>query len=263
MPDPADFDNQEKWMNACVPVMVGEGKPQEQAVAACSSMWMMKDDAQKYRMSLIAVKAVGNWELDVTPVPFHSRDSDRQWFDEQTDIMNEVFQTPVVLYQHGVKQGARGLQDKPIILGKTQAGTLRKQHDGWHIRTVLDPNNPHSKEVMDAARKGNVAVSSDSITHLARLDIGGRFIQYEKTRPGRIAVWPLAGFSLWEKGNGNFQPANHMAVAQPTIKAIYREAGLAFPKVNSDTTGDAEAELVRRRAEIRAKAIQILEKTKS
>jgi len=76
-------------------------------------------------------------------------------------------------------------------------------------------------------------------------------IPYEKNKPGRIAVWPLAGFSLWEKGNGNFQPANHSAIALPAMKAIYRDAGLPFPVITPDDVLP-EANLAAKRARVKA-----------
>ncbi len=264
MPDVNEYDNDSEWMKVCVPQMVGEGKDQDQAVAACMNMWSMKADAQKYRQSLLSVKAVGDWELDVTPVPFNSRDSDRQWFDASTDIMHEVFSAPLVMYQHGRKQRQAGaVDDKPVVIGKTKAGSLEKQADGWHVRTVLDQSKPQSKDVMDAAWKGQVAVSSDSISHLARLDVGGKYIQYEKNRPGRIAVWPLAGYSLWEKVTGNAMPANQLAVALPAMKAIYREAGLPFPELQEDALGVSNyAEIAAKRAKVQMDANRILDKIK-
>jgi hypothetical protein len=213
----------------------------------------------------LAVKAVGDWELDVLPVPFVSRDSDNQWFDDRTDIMPDAFQTPLVVYQHGIAQGAKALDEKPVIVGKSVAGTLTKKLDGWHIRVILDKSINQAKDIMDAARKGMVAVSSGSIAHLARLDIGGKLIQYEKSRPGRIAVWALAEISLWEKGNGNVQPANQFAVALPAMKAMYRDAGIPFPE-KIDAHGGADAEEVRRRAkvkQIQAKAKQTLQQIRN
>jgi hypothetical protein len=207
-----------------------------------------------------AVKAVGEWELDVLVIPFGSRDSDGQWFDANTDIKEDAYSTPLAIYHHGIKQGARGLEENPIVIGSTLPGSLKKQMDGWHLRLLLNKALQQAKDVMQAAYKKMVAVSSDSISHLARLEIGGKLIQYEKNKPGRIAVWPLAGYSLWELGNGNFRPANHRAIALPAMKAMYRQAGLPFP--NLDTHGVAEAKMVRRRAEVKAKAIQILEKIK-
>lgn len=206
----------------------------------------------------IAIKAVGDWELDVLAIPFGSKDSDGQWFDENTDIMDEAFTTPLVIYQHGVKQGARQFEGKPVVLGSSVQGSLEKRADGWHVRVILNRALKQAKDIMEAAWKGLVAVSSDSISHLARLDTGTKIIPYEKNRPGRITVWPLAGFSLWEKGNGNFQPANHSAIAMPAMKAIYREAGLAFPEIKSDDVLP-EAEQAAKRARIQG----IIEKSKS
>jgi hypothetical protein len=147
--------------------------------------------------------------------------------------MHEAFSTPLVVYQHGVEQGARSLQEKLIIVGKTLAGTLIKQADGWHIRAILNQAIGSAKLLMDAARQGLVNVSSGSISHLARLDIGNKIIPYEKNRPGRIATWPFAEISLWEQGGGNMQPANRFAVAMPVMKAIYKDAGLVFPNVDN------------------------------
>ena len=253
MPDPNEFYDEAEWMKVCVPKMIDEGNDQEQAVAVCTSMWADKGDAAKYRALTCAVKAVGNWELDITATPFNSRDSDGQWFDNKTDIMESAFTTPVLLYQHGIKQGAKGLQDHPIVIGRTVPGSLIKQSDGWHLRGILDQAKENAKDIMDAAIKRKVAVSSDSILHLARLEVGGKYIQYEKNKPGRIAVWPLAGVSLWEKGGGNFQPANQLAMALPAMKAIYRVAGLPFPDV-IDTHGVTNGVTVHRtaRTEMRA-----------
>lgn len=213
--------------------------------------------AAKY-YELTAVKAVGDWELDVLAIPFGGTDSDGQYFDADTDIMADSFSTPLGFYQHGIKQGAKEIDERPIIVAKPVAGSLEKKFDGWHIRYILDKTVKVAKDIMEAARKGLVAVSSDSIAHLARLDIGGKLIQYEKDRPGRIAVWPLAGVSMWEMGNGNFKPASRSTYALPAMKAIYRDAGIQFPEVETDTTGDAQAkQKAQRRAEV-IKQSQIL-----
>ena len=196
----------------------------------------------------ITAKTVGDWELDVLAIPFGSRDSDGQWFDDRTDIMHEAFTTPLVVYQHGVKQGAQALDEKPVVLGKAIPGSLEKRVDGWHIRVLLDKAVSYAKGIMEAAKQGLVAVSSGSISHLARLDIGGKLIQYEKNRPGRIAVWALGEISLWEKGNGNLSPANQFAVALPVMKAMYRDAGILFPEI--DTHGAADDQELKRRAKV-------------
>lgn len=199
----------------------------------------------------IAIKAIGDWELDVLATPFGSRDSDGQWFDDRTEVMHDAFTTPLVVYQHGVAQGAKGIDEKPVVVGRAVAGSLEKRLDGWHVRVMLDKTIEAARRIMEAARKGLVAVSSGSIAHLARLDVGGKLIQYEKSRPGRIAVWPLAEISLWEKGNGNVEPANQFAIALPAMKAMYKGAGLRFPDIENDTNGAPDAEEVKRRARVK------------
>jgi HK97 family phage major capsid protein len=175
-----------------------------------------------------AIKAVGDWELDVNAIPF-SKDVDGQWFDPDTDVMPDQFQTPAIIYQHSISDGAKGIEPRPVVIGKAVAGSLTRQADGWHIRVILDKANALAKRVMDAAKRGMVAVSSGTIDHLARLDIGGKLIPYDKAQPGRIAVWPFGELSLWDMGGGNLRPANHQAYALPAMKALYDDAGLTFP----------------------------------
>jgi len=260
MPEPGMDEEKSDFMKRCIPMVLEDGTAadNDQAVAICMSKWEHRNDAPaKFweRVPVIiynaSVKAVGAWKLDVTAVPFNSRDSDGQWFDSRTNIMEEAFTTPLALYQHGVKQGGKSLDDRPVVIGKTVPGSLTKKANGWHLMVILDQALKLAQNVMDAAMKGQVAVSSDSVSHLARLDVGGKLIGYEKNRPGRIAVWPLAGVSLWEKGNGNLEPANHMAIALPAMKAIYRKAGLPFPVIpGADAYGVSEAAQAARRAEI-------------
>lgn len=247
-------------MAVCVPKMMDEGKPQDQATAACMNMWQMKMDAAKFHALSSAVKAVGDWELDVLAIPFYGTDADKQYFDDNTDIMPEAFQTPLIVYQHGIEQGAKNVQAKPLVIGKAVQGTLKKEADGWHIRVILDKAIKQAKDIMDAAYKGLVAVSTGSINHLARLDVGGKLMQYEKNRPGRIAVWALGEISLWELGNGNFKPASRFATALPVMKAIYRDAGLVFPEIKDTTGASPEAEKAAKRAEIVNRAKKILAK---
>lgn len=213
-----------------------------------------------------AVKAIGDWELDVLAIPFNAPDSDGQWFDENTQVMEDHYQTPPGFYQHGVKQGAKGLQEKVVVIGKTIFGTLKKMIDGWHLRMQLDPTRPESASVMQAAKDGRVAVSSDSISHLARLEVNGKTIPYEKNRKGRISVWALAGVSLWELGNGNFLPASKRTYAIPAMKAIYREAGIPFPESIQPTDGglpEASTDAAKRaRREVIEQADEILKRTR-
>jgi len=230
----------------------------DQVTYADRSQWVKSMSVETW----VAVKALASGELDVLAMPFVGKDSDGQWFDADTEIMPGDFSTPLPIYQHGIQQGMKGYQGKIEILGKTVPGSLTKQSDGWHIRVVLDMANKLARGVWEAAKKGLVAVSSGSVAHLARLEIGGKYVPYEKDKPGRIAVWPLAEISLWEKGNGNAQPASRFATALPVVKAIYRDAGVKFPEINDAALSQAEQAAKLARRKIVQDAINYLNKAK-
>lgn len=204
----------------------------------------------KFSLKWMAVKVAGDWELDVTAAPFNKPDSDEQTFDEGTDFMLEVFTNPVIIYHHGIEPGKKAIQNKPTIIGKSVG--IRKEADGIHIRVLLDKSIEWARRVWEAAKKGLAVASSDSISHLARLQVGNKTMMYDKGRAGRISVWPLAGVSLWDRVETNFQPASQYAIALPSMKAIYREAGVPFPVVLNDTQGDlSEAQNAAKRARVK------------
>lgn len=213
----------------------------EKALAYQRALYANVEDAAMKYYQLVGVKTLGDWEIDILALPFGVRDSDGQFFDTDTDIMLDNFSSPAILYHHGVMPGRKELQDRPVVIGK--AVSMEKRSDGWHIRALLDKAQEFARRVWEAAKNGLAVASSDSIAHLARLDVGdGRRIMYEKNRPGRIAVWPLAGVSLWDMVEGNYKPASNRAVALPAMKAIYREAGIDFPEIEDDTNGAAQAD---------------------
>lgn len=257
MPNPSDYDNMDDFMGACVPMRVQEGDEQDQAVAVCMSMWSEKMSA-KYKQPAFwsAVKAVGDWELDINLLPF-SKDEDGQWADPKTEIMAEKFQMPLIVHSHGFTPDGKNIEEKPVLLGDPVQGSLRKESDGWHINVILNKAIKQAEEIIKAARRGLVAVSSGSIAHLARLDIGGKLRMYSKRTPGRIAIWPVAEISLWVKKEGNLQPANKYAYALPAMKAMYRDAGIKFPDVSNIDGVSPEAKQAADRARIEASKVLI------
>jgi len=44
VPTPSDGETRQEWMARCIPVLIDEGRTQDQAVAVCSSMWDNKVD---------------------------------------------------------------------------------------------------------------------------------------------------------------------------------------------------------------------------
>jgi len=192
-----------------------------------------------------AVKAVGDWEIEVRAVPFGT-DADKQSFDNQTDFMLENFPTPAIVYHHGVKTDRKGYESTPVIIGKTIS--VEKRGDGIWLRVILDKLNEYASKVWEAAKAGLAVASSDSIAHLARLEVGGKRIPYQK-QPGRIAVWPLAAVSLWDAGNSQLRPASPLALAMPALKTIYEQAGLSLPDIGGEQPQALEKSAAKNEAE--------------
>jgi len=220
----------------------------------------LEDIASKY-YAMIGVKALGDWQIDILAVPFGVRDSDEQFFDNGTDIMQANFPNPAILYHHGIQPGMQELQEKPVVIGK--ALSVEKRPDGWHIIALLDKAQEFARRVWEAAKNGIAAASSDSIAHLARLETDGKTIMYEKNRPGRISVWPLAGVSLWDRVEGNAVPAfpYKNVVPLPAMKAIYKEAGFDFPEIDA-THGASQAAKDLKRAKVIEQSKTILRNAK-
>lgn len=246
----ADGTSEESAYGICYASVV-EGKAEAIAEAGRHGFAMK---ATEVRVLRSAIKAVGDWEADVLAVPFYAMDSDKQFFDDRTEIMPSVFTTPFVAYQHGISPGAETSQPTPVEIGKVVPGSLSKQADGWHIRVVFDRLSDLAKRTMDAIRQGVAAVSSGSISHLARLEVDGQLVPYAKDMPGRIAVWPLAEVSIWDNVGNNYGPANRAAYAVPVIKAIYRGANIAIPEILNNDSNSPEAIKAAKKKEIQTAA---------
>lgn len=67
MPDPANYSSEDEWMAACVPAVIDEGKPQDQAVAQCMQMWADKSvgGLVTRAYSLLEIKAVDSEKREI------------------------------------------------------------------------------------------------------------------------------------------------------------------------------------------------------
>ncbi len=173
-----------------------------------------------------AVKAAGDWQLDVLGIPYGSSanlDTDGQYFDAATALHEDKFPLPPAVYYHGFGPDKTPM-GTPEYIGKT----VKRWRDtaGEWFRVVLDKGNQYAQRVWDAAQKGVSRASSGSIVHLVRYDQGGH-----------IREWPVVELSIFDAVEGR-NPANRYAVAVPVAKAIYKAAGLDLP----DFTPEAEPE---------------------
>ncbi len=166
-----------------------------------------------------AIKSDGDvWALDVLGVPFggHNagRDSDGEYFSEQTKTYTEQFKAVPAIYFHGYDENNRPSSEPAYIGTASYSHVDNKGH--WY-RVVLDKASAYAKRVWEAAKQGVARASSGSITHLVR-----------KGKDGHITHWPVAELSIFD-AVGNRQPANQYAVALPVMKAVWTQAGLTLP----------------------------------
>ena len=177
-----------------------------------------------------AVKAVGDWELDVLGVPYggpdNGRDADGEYFDAATNLHDDRFGLPPVVYYHGFTPDGKPAGD-PVFIGKTIS--RERRDDGVWYRVVLDKAIAEAKRIWEAAKKGLAAASSGSIQHLVRVDYDGH-----------IRHWPVAEMTLVDVDGGR-RPTNAYAVALPVMKAVYQAAGLPLPVECDLSNPEAEA----------------------
>lgn len=183
-------------------------------------------------LHIVAIKAVGDWELDVLGVPyggpFEGKDRQKEYFDQNTKIYEEFYKEIPAVYAHGRQPSGRPAE-KPVVIGKARY-SHRDEKGHWY-RVVLDKLSEFAKRVWDAAKSGNAAASSGSIAHLTRVQ-----------PDGRITEWPVAEMTLVDVGSSNLLPVNPYAVALPVMKAVYDQAGLTMPELeNQPTEGNPEA----------------------
>lgn len=112
MPNVGDFDNEQDWMGACVPAMMDEGKPQDQAVAACMNIWRNRDKRytehtpMEYKSFVHQVKQVEGRTVTGFAAIFGNVDSgnDRTWIGSFKKTIKERGDRVRHLWQHDLTQ---------------------------------------------------------------------------------------------------------------------------------------------------------------
>lgn len=177
-----------------------------------------------------AVKAAGDWELDVLYLPYGGpkggKDAQGEYFSDRTNDHGDKFPEPVILYYHGLTPEGKP-QGAPEVIGKA----LKRWADnaGRWVRVKLDNANQYARRIWNAAQKNMARASSGSIAHLVRRDADGH-----------ITNWPVVEISLID-ADGRRQPANSYAVAMPAAKAHLGLAGVTLPDEYTDESAMPQA----------------------
>ena len=171
------------------------------------------------RYTIGAVKAAGDWELDVLGVPFGGpdggKDLEGEWFSKNTKLYLDQYPTPLIAYYHGYGPDRKPMGE-PVFIGHPKGNPTIKA-DGVWWRVILDKADQYAKRIMDAAKRGAARASSGSIAQFVRV-----------AASGEILNWPVVEISLIDE-EGERQAANPYAVALPAMRAHFEKAGITFP----------------------------------
>jgi len=176
----------------------------------------------------VTVKALpgDDWLLDVLGVPYGGphggKDAQGEYFTPDTELWLDKIPARPIVYFHGMDEDRA-----PEIIGR-EIGHERRA-DGVWFKVALDKTSRLARKVWEAAKQGLARASSGAIAHLVRT-----------ARDGRIEVWPIGELSLLD--GREHQPANQYAIAIPAAKAIFAQAGIAFPAEATQEGKQAGAE---------------------
>ena len=162
-----------------------------------------------YLTTIKAVLGGDDWLVDVLAAPFGSptkKDAHGEWFSPRTNVREDWFPTPAVLYYHGYT-APNAQQGTPEPIGSVVSRSVKT--DGVWFRVALSKASAYAKSVWAAAQAGTAAASPGTIGHLIR-----------KAKDGELLHWPIAEISLFDTAGGK-RPASSYALTVPATKARY------------------------------------------
>jgi hypothetical protein len=174
---------------------------------------------EQENIEYLAVKAIGDWELEVLGIPFGGpdggKDADGEFFTPKTDILLKIGDKRPVFYNHGADPSNRK-EIFPTVIG--EATYVRWDAKGHWFRVSLDKTSEYAARIMESAKAGLARASSGAVNYLTRI--------VRKT--GEVLVWALAELTLIDAEPGKREPANDYAVAY--LKTAYEHANLQLPE---------------------------------
>ena len=179
----------------------------------------------KTRSLLTTIKAAGDYELDVLANPY-GWDRHGERFLPTTQFHEDKIPFPPVIYYHGMDDNGKPTGD-PQFIGRTVRRWVDKAGVWYHV--ILDKTSELAKKIWGAAQNGTVRASSGVVPAIWRVD-----------EQGNILTWLNGELSLFDISDGK-QPANNYAVALPSMKALYQQAGIELPD-SFDEIKEGEAE---------------------
>jgi len=187
MPDVSKYTDKNKWMAACVPAMMSEGRENDQAVAACMSIWNKRgeksmDDELIYFSD--ELKALGDGKIGGFLVRYSTAedpDLTKDYFDSKS-VINIPDNIPL-LYNHGMDST---LKKRPI--GKV----IRTEYQdaGVWAEAQMNIRDDYEKAIYAMAEKGKLGFSSGALSHLVEREPAGKAMHIKTWFIGEASLTP-------------------------------------------------------------------------
>lgn len=184
MPNPSEYENEDDFMAVCVPQMMGEGREQAQAVAACVNMWkerksmdeQLQADEVVYEGS--SVKAVklddGSVKLGGYLITFGDAsrpDLTGDYFTKNTDF--GVLTESDVWFNHRLPIQIDG-QRVEYTRKLSSRAALTKDDVGIFAEIVMKARNAYEQAILDLGLAGALGWSSGTAGHLVEREQTGK-----------------------------------------------------------------------------------------
>lgn len=197
MPEPKEYDSESDWMEVCVPKMMGEGKDNDQAVAACMSMWKDKDKPQEAQAGFSFTELSNT---DAKPIdgliaghPFVSLSGDVIQFKVE-DLEAYVANTQAVIDSTKTEKG------EVVGLPIDKDSHDHKGGAGWIVGLELDKTRNVIKFLVNWTQEGVDLIKNNirrffspsvDVTH--KVILGGSMTNWpaSRTKQGQILLRPV------------------------------------------------------------------------
>jgi len=211
MPKPKPNETEQEFMNRCIPTVEDEGKPHDQAVAQCISIWENRRKDMKNKIHKIYKGEVKSFnDEDLTIEHFISTEQEDRSKDTVLAEGIKFDSTPVVLKQHGFDPDTGNEPiAKPLSIsvstndsGVKGIKVKTKYYDGGH----LTPPDNTGRRLYEKAKEN----------YMPYWSIGFRIIDGQPKKTGGILIKECVVFEYSQVG----VPDN---VGATTIKSMNHE----------------------------------------
>jgi hypothetical protein len=228
MPTPSAGETEQDFMSRCIPILINEGKDQDQAVAICASMWAGKEVEpmeQKQFTSQLEVKSLdegGYFEGYASMFGVVDSDGDVIVNGAFKDSVNRAYESgrmPKMLWQHDAKD----------IIGKWTE--IREDERGLYVKGSLILETEKGREAY-ALMKAGV---------LDAMSVGFNIVDAGNGTQGRV----IKNLDLWEISLVTWG-ANPAALitnvkSQKDFERYLRDAGLSRKEATAFVSGGYKA----------------------